>query len=190
MGGTFDPAHNGHLICAQEAQDQFSLDEVMFIPAGMPWQKPGTSSPEDRYLLTMLATASNPGFSVSRIEIDRPGPTYTVETLRSLRAFFGELAQLFFISGTDAIARIMTWRQPEMVLAEAHFIAANRPCHELSNAHMELFRDTVSVMQIPGLATSSTEIRRRVSEGRSIRYLVPAVVEEYIADRPLYRSRS
>lgn len=190
MGGTFDPIHNGHLICAEEARGQFLLDEVIFIPAGMPWQKQGASSPEDRYVMTVLATASNPGFSVSRIEIDRPGATYTIETLRSLRTFFGEHPRLFFIGGTDAIAEIMTWKLPDMVLAEAHFIAASRPCHELSKPHMELFAGRVSVMQIPGLAISSTQIRRRVAEARPIRYLVAAAVEEYIAERALYRSLS
>lgn len=188
MGGTFDPIHNGHLVCAEEARMQFRLDEVVFVPAGAPWQKRDVSPAEDRYLLTMLATASNCHFSVSRIDIDRGGPTYTVDTLRAFRAFYGEQAELLFITGTDAVAEILTWKDPEAVLDEAHFIAANRPSYSLSDAPRELFRDRVSVMEIPALAISSTDIRRRVAEGRTIRYLLPREVHEFITERGLYRT--
>ncbi len=183
MGGTFDPIHNGHLVCAEEARLQFSLDEVVFVPSGKPWQKYGVSEAEDRYLLTVLATASNRHFSVSRIDIDRGGPTYTVDTLRAFRAFYGAKTELFFITGTDAVAEILTWKDPEEVLDEAHFIAANRPSYSLSDHHQELFGDRVSVMEIPALAISSTDIRRRVAEGRTIRYLLPREVREFIAER-------
>jgi nicotinate-nucleotide adenylyltransferase len=188
MGGTFDPIHNGHLVCAEEARMQFRLDEVVFVPAGAPWQKRDVSPAEDRYLITMLATASNCHFSVSRIDIDRSGPTYTVDTLRAFRAFYGEGAELFFITGTDAVAEILTWKDPEAVLDEAHFIAANRPSYSLSDEHRELFGDRVSVMEIPALAISSTDIRKRVAEGRTIRYLLPREVREFIAERGLYRT--
>jgi nicotinate-nucleotide adenylyltransferase len=188
MGGTFDPIHNGHLVCAEEARLQFRLDEVVFVPAGAPWQKQGVSPAEDRYLLTMIATASNCHFSVSRIDIDRGGPTYTVDTLQAFRAFYGEEAELFFITGTDAVAEILTWKDPEAVLDQAHFIAANRPSYSLSDEHRELFRDRVSVMEIPALAISSTDIRQRVAEGRTIRYLLPREVRDFIVERGLYRT--
>jgi nicotinate-nucleotide adenylyltransferase len=187
MGGTFDPIHNGHLVCAEEARMQFSLDVVVFVPSGQPWQKRGVSSAEDRYLLTVLATASNQNFSVSRIDIDRGGPTYTIDTLRAFRSFYGEKTELFFITGTDAVAEILSWKDPEAVLEEAHFIAANRPSYSLSESHRKLFGDRVSVMEIPALAISSTDIRRRVFEGRPIRYLLPREVRECIEERGLYR---
>jgi len=189
MGGTFDPIHNGHLVCAEEARMQFELDEVVFVPSGNPWQKTGVSPAEDRYLLTVLATASNCNFSVSRIEIDRGGPTYTVDTLKAFRAFYGEKADLFFITGTDAVAEILSWKDPETALNEAHFIAANRPSYSLSEAHAGLFRGRVSVIEIPALAISSTDIRRRVAEGRTIRYLMPREVREFIHGRKLYDPR-
>lgn len=188
MGGTFDPIHNGHLVCAEEARIQFSLDEVVFVPSGNPWQKSGVSAAEDRYLMTVLATSSNDSFSVSRIEIDRGGPTYTIDTLRAFRKFYGEKAELFFITGTDAVAEILSWKDPEAVLEEAHFIAANRPGYSLGRPAGELFINRVSVMEIPALAISSTDIRRRVTEGRPIRYLLPREVREFIDQRELYRA--
>lgn len=188
MGGTFDPIHNGHLVCAEEARMQFRLDEVIFVPAGNPWQKPDVSPAEDRYLLTMLATASNTRFSVSRIEIDRGGPTYTIDTLRAFRDFYGDRAELFFITGTDAVAEILSWKDPDAALQEAHFIAASRPSYTLSPEHARLFGDRVSVIEIPALAISSTDIRRRVAEGRTIRYLLPREVREFITERGMYRT--
>lgn len=187
MGGTFDPIHNGHLVCAEEARMQFRLDEVVFVPTGEPWQKKSVSPAEDRYLLTVLATASNCYFSVSRIDIDRVGPTYTVDTLQAYRSFYGEGVELFFITGTDAVAEILSWKDPESVLDQAHFIAAGRPGYELSDDTKELFGGRVSVMAIPALAISSTDIRRRVEEGRTIRYLLPREVREFIELRGLYR---
>jgi nicotinate-nucleotide adenylyltransferase len=187
MGGTFDPIHNGHLVCAEEARMQFSLDEVFFVPSGRRDVPLLPRPAEDRYLLTVIATSSNCHFSVSRIDIDRGGPTYTVDTLRAFRAFYGDDVELFFITGTDAVAEILTWKDPEAVLDEAHFIAANRPSYSLSDEHRRLFRDRVSVMEIPALAISSTDIRRRVAEGRTIRYLLPREVREFIEERNLYR---
>ena len=187
MGGTFDPIHNGHLVAAEEARWQFGLDEVVFVPAGRPWQKRDVTPAEDRYLLTMLATARNPHFSVSRLEIDRGGPTYTLETLRALRDFHGADAELLFITGADAVLEILTWKDPEAVLDTARFIAATRPEYELGRLDLGRFGDRVSVIQIPALAISSTDIRRRVREGRPIQYLVPPEVAAYIDERQLYR---
>jgi nicotinate-nucleotide adenylyltransferase len=185
MGGTFDPVHIGHLVCAEEARWQFGLDEVVFVPAGQPWQKRQVTPAEDRYLLTVLATASNPHFSVSRLEIDRGGPTYTLETLRALREFHSA-ADLFFITGADAVLEILTWKDPDSVLQTARFIAATRPEFDLGKLDLGRFGDRVSVIQIPALAISSTDIRRRVREGRPIHYLVPAEVASYIEERHLY----
>jgi nicotinate-nucleotide adenylyltransferase len=186
MGGTFDPIHNGHLVAAEEARRQFDLSEVVFVPAGVPWQKRDVSPAEDRFLLTVLATASNTYFSVSRIEIDRGGPTYTLDTLRELKAFYQDSAELFFITGADAVIEILSWKDPEAVLAEACFIAATRPDYDLSQVDSGLFRDRVMVMEIPHLNISSTDIRKRIAEGRSVRYLIPPEVGQLIEQRGLY----
>jgi nicotinate-nucleotide adenylyltransferase len=192
MGGTFDPIHYGHLLTAEEAAVQFGLDEVVFVPTGQPWMKEGrdreVSASEDRYLMTVIATASNPRFSVSRAEIDRDGPTYTVETLRSLQEQNAD-AELFFVTGADAMLEIFHWKDPEEVLLLAHFIAATRPGYDIAHFEKEAPRahPNVSVMDIPALAISSTDIRRRVREGHPIRYLVPEGVKSYIEKADLYR---
>ena len=186
MGGTFDPIHIGHLVCAEEARHQFRLDEVIFVPAGDPWQKEGVSDAEDRYLLTMLATASHPSFSVSRIEIDRGGPSYTLDTLEEFRSFYHG-AELFFITGADAVAQILSWKDSEAVLNAAHFIAATRPGYHVGG--IADLTDRVSVIEIPALAISSSEIRARVASGRPVRYLLPTEVEQFIATRRLYSPR-
>jgi nicotinate-nucleotide adenylyltransferase len=191
MGGTFDPIHHGHLVAAEEARWQFDLDTVLFVPTGQPWQKPvGVSPAEDRYRMTVIATASNPAFEVSRVEIDHPGPTYTVDTLRRLRAELGEDARLFFITGADAVLHILTWKDREEVLALAEFIAATRPGYDLERLteRLPLARERLHPMEIPMLAISSTEIRARVARGAPIQYLVPDGVVEYVAERGLYRS--
>jgi nicotinate-nucleotide adenylyltransferase len=190
MGGTFDPIHHGHLLTAEEAAVQFGLDEVVFVPTGRPWMKDrdDVSPAEDRYLMTVVATASNPRFSVSRIDIDRKGPTYTVDTLHAV----GEQApdaELFFVTGADAMLEIFGWKDPEEVLSLAHFIAATRPGYDLDRfeAAAPTRHPNVSVMTIPALAISSTDIRGRVREGRPIRYLVPEGVKSYIEKAGLYR---
>lgn len=193
MGGTFNPIHNGHLITAEEARWEFGLDEVLFVPAGRPWQKEGVdvAPAEHRYLMTVIATAANPAFRVSRIELDRPGPTYAIDTLRALRAETRD-AELFFVTGADAILQILSWKDPEEVLREAVFIAATRPGYDLDRLEKELpagLEDRVRVMEIPALAISSTEIRARVREGRPIRYLVPEGVQRYIEKVGLYGGR-
>lgn len=190
MGGTFDPVHHGHLLTAEEAAVQFGLDEVVFVPTGQPWMKEGldVSAAEDRYLMTVIATASNPRFAVSRLEIDRTGPTYTVDTLRALQDANAD-AELFFVTGADAMLEIFQWKDPAEILSLAHFIAATRPGYDL--AHFEAEAPTahpnVSVMNIPALAISSTDIRQRVREGRPIRYLLPEGVKSYIEKAGLYR---
>ena len=189
MGGTFDPVHHGHLLTAEEAAVQFGLDEVVFVPTGQPWMKEGrVSAAEDRYLMTVIATASNPRFSVSRLEIDRTGPTYTVDTLRAFQGANAD-AELFFVTGADAMLEIFQWKDPTEILSLAHFIAATRPGYDL--AHFEAEAPTVhpnvSVMNIPALAISSTDIRQRVREGRPIRYLLPEGVKSYIEKAGLYR---
>jgi nicotinate-nucleotide adenylyltransferase len=193
MGGTFNPIHTGHLVTADEARHAFGLDEVIFVPAGSPWQKTDedVAPAEDRYLMTVIATASNPAFRVSRIEMDREGPTYTLETLRALKSAHPG-AELFFITGADAILQILTWREPESVLREARFIAATRPGYDLDRLEKELphgLEDRVAIMEIPALAISSTDIRRRARDHRPIRYLVPAGVAAYIEKTGLYRDR-
>ncbi|MCA1829980.1 MAG: nicotinate-nucleotide adenylyltransferase [Actinomycetota bacterium] len=190
MGGTFDPIHTGHLVTADEARHAFALDEVLFIPAAQPWQKQHVEAapPEDRYLMTVIATASNPAFAVSRIELDREGPTYTIDTLRALKAERPG-CDLMFITGADAILQILTWKDPEAVLSEAEFIAATRPGYDLERLEKELpegLEDRVHILEIPALAISSTDIRRRAREGRPLRYLVSDGVAEYIEKRHLY----
>jgi nicotinate-nucleotide adenylyltransferase len=187
MGGSFDPVHLGHLVCAEEAFWQFRLDEVVWVPAGSPWQKRDVTPGEDRYMMVVLATAGHPAFSVSRIEIDRTGPTFTIDTLKAFRDFYGDRAELFFITGADAVLQILTWKDPDAALGTAHFIAATRPNYELAHSELDRFVDRVSVMNIPGLEISSTDLRRRVAEGRPIRYLVPDEVADFIGERDLYR---
>jgi nicotinate-nucleotide adenylyltransferase len=191
MGGTFDPIHYGHLVTAEEALWQFSLDEVLFVPTGQPWMKdrPSVSPVEDRYLMTVIAVSSNPHFSVSRLEIDRPGPTYTVQTLRALRENYGEKTELFFVTGADAILEIFQWKDSEEALELARFIAATRPGYDIPRfeAQAPTSHPNVEVMTVPALAISSTDIRRRVQEGSPIRYLVPEGVKTYIEKTGLYR---
>lgn len=195
MGGTFDPIHHGHLLAAEEARWKFRLEQVLFIPAGQPWQKPsGVSPAEDRYLMTVIATASNPAFTTSRIEIDHPGPTYTADTLRQLHAELGAGVRLFFITGADAVLQILTWREQEEVVKLAEVIAATRPGYDLGGLaslldQLPAAAGRVHTMEIPGLAISSTEIRARVARGAPIQYLVPDGVAAYVRKRGLYRAQ-
>jgi len=190
MGGTFDPIHYGHLVTAEEARWQFQLDEVVFVPTGQPWQKPvGVTPSEDRYLMTVIATASNPAFTVSRVEIDAPGSTYTVDTLRRLRTGLGPDTRLFFVTGADAVLEILSWKDPEEVLHLAEIIAATRPGWDLSKLfdRVPAAAGRVHIMTIPALAISSTDLRTRVGAGAPVNYLVPEGVARYIAKRRLYR---
>ena len=187
MGGTFDPIHHGHLVAASEVGHFYSLDEVIFVPTGQPWQKADyqVSTAEDRYLMTVIATASNPRFSVSRVDIDRPGPTYTIDTLRDLRATRGPGAEFFFITGADALAQMMTWQDADELFKLAHFVGCTRPGHRLSGVGLP--DDRVSLVEIPALAISSTNCRQRVEAGQPIWYLVPDGIVQYISKRSLYR---
>ena len=184
MGGTFDPIHHGHLVAASEVQMRMNLDEVLFVPTGQPADKPNVTSSEHRYLMTVIATASNPRFQVSRVDIDRPGPTFTIDTLRDMRQRFPG-AELFFITGADAMTQVLTWRDAEELWSLAQFVGVTRPGHELS---LEGIPDGVfTEVEVPALAISSTECRERVQEGNAPWYLVPDGVVQYIAKHKLYR---
>lgn len=185
MGGTFDPIHHGHLVAASEAADAFSLDEVIFVPTGNPGNKTAISSPEHRYLMTVIATAANPRFAVSRVDIDRPGITYTIDTLTELSKARPE-ADLYFISGADAIAQILAWKEVESIWPLAHFVAVTRPGHQLQLPQVKEAR--ITQLEVPALSISSTDIRNRAAAGKPIWYLVPDGVVQYIAKHKLYRS--
>ena len=187
MGGTFDPIHNGHLVAASEVGQHFDLDEVVFVPTGEPYQKRDVSPSEDRYLMTVVATASNPRFKVSRVDLDRDGPTYTIDTLRDMRAQHPD-ADLFFITGADAFASIVEWKDAEELWRLAHFVAVTRPGHHLSLSDYP--RERVSLLEVPALAISSTDCRARVRAGYPVWYLVPDGVVQYISKHDLYRRLS
>jgi len=185
MGGTFDPVHHGHLVAASEVQARFDLDEVVFVPTGQPYEKGRVSPAEDRYLMTVIATASNPRFHVSRADIDRDGPTYTIDTLRDMRAVFGADASLFFITGADALSRILSWKNAIEMLSLAHFVGVTRPGFELTDEHLP--EDSVTLVEVPAMAISSSVCRERVAAGEPVWYLVPDGVVQYINKRGLYR---
>jgi nicotinate-nucleotide adenylyltransferase len=193
MGGTFDPIHYGHLVAASEVADQFDLDEVVFVPSGHPWQKNRHVSPaEDRYLMTVIATASNPRFSVSRVDVDRTGPTYTKDTLRELGALNPD-SELFFITGADALASILSWEGWEELFALARFVGVSRPGYDLRREHItdalggELAEEALTLVEIPALAISSTDCRNRAEQRRPLWYLMPDGVVQYVHKRRLYR---
>ncbi|MGO2779557.1 nicotinate-nucleotide adenylyltransferase [Glutamicibacter arilaitensis] len=183
MGGTVDPIHNGHLVAASEVAAEYDLDEVVFVPTGQPWQKADrqVTSAEHRYLMTVIATASNPRFTVSRVDIDREGATYTRDTLLDLRALRPD-AELFFITGADAMSQIMSWRDIDQVFDLAHFVGVSRPGYVIA----DLGRDNVSQLEIPALSISSTDCRARVAADKPVWYLVPDGVVQYIAKYGLY----
>ena len=190
MGGTFDPVHHGHLSAANEVATRFALDEVVFVPTGHPYQKAdrAVSPAEDRYLMTVIATASNPRFSVSRTDVDRPGTTYTIDTLRDLQADYGD-AELFFITGADALAQILGWRSAEELFALAHFVGVSRPGYD--RVDLSGFpAGAVTLLEVPALAISSSDCRARVQRGDPIWYLVPDGVVQFVEKRKLYRAAS
>lgn len=195
MGGTFDPIHHGHLVAASEVAHRFDLDEVMFVPTGHPWQKDNTqvSPAEDRYLMTVIATASNPRFSVSRVDLERHKPTYTYDTLLDLRERFPD-DELYFITGADALSSILTWQNWEKLFDLARFVGVSRPGYELRTDHLtaslpELPADALTLIEIPALAISSSDCRRRAKADQPIWYLVPDGVVQYVAKRNLYRPK-
>ena len=188
MGGTFDPIHHGHLVAASEVQSWFDLDEVVFVPTGDPWQKSDrvVTPAEHRYLMTVIATASNPRFTVSRVDIDRSGPTYTVDTLRDLKAQLPD-TELYFITGADALAEIFTWRDAEELFAFARFVGCTRPGYTMDEATLAAIpADRVTMVEIPALTISSTDCRDRTRRGEPVWYLVPDGVVQYIAKHHLY----
>lgn len=186
MGGTFDPIHNGHLVAASEVAHRFQLDQVLFVPTGQPWQKENhkVTSAEHRYLMTVIATAADARFAVSRVDIERPGPTFTVDTLKDLKKQFGEDLEMFFITGADALSKILTWRDHEQVVEMAHLVGVTRPGHKLQNPGLP--SDAITLIEIPALAISSTDVRARVARGEPIRYLVPDGVAFHIQKHNLY----
>ena len=192
MGGTFDPIHHGHLVAASEVQAWFDLDEVVFVPTGQPWQKAErvVSKAEDRYLMTVIATAANPRFSVSRVDIDRDGPTYTIDTLKDLRKQLGDV-DLFFITGADALQDIFTWRDADEMFELAHFVGCTRPGYDMGEKSLEgIPEDRVTIVEIPALAISSTDCRNRTAQGEPVWYLVPDGVVQYIGKHSLYAASS
>jgi nicotinate-nucleotide adenylyltransferase len=188
MGGTFDPVHHGHLVAASEVQASFDLDEVVFVPTGKPWQKSErqVTSAEHRYLMTVIATAANPRFTVSRVDIDRDGPTYTIDTLRDLSAAMPD-ADLYFITGADALTEIFTWREAADLFGLAQFVGCTRPGYEMNlDSLTGIPAERVTILEIPALAISSTDCRRRTAAGQPVWYLVPDGVAQYIAKHNLY----
>jgi nicotinate-nucleotide adenylyltransferase len=191
MGGTFDPIHHGHLVAASEVAAWFDLDEVVFVPTGQPYQKShrSVSPAEHRYLMTVVATASNPRFTVSRVDIDRPGPTYTIDTLADLSRQHPD-ADLYFITGADALTDILAWRSAQEMFALAHFVGCTRPGYAVASATLEgMPPDRVTIVEIPALAISSTECRDRTERGEPVWYLVPDGVVQYISKHHLYRTQ-
>ena len=188
MGGTFDPIHHGHLVAASEVQAVFDLDEVVFVPTGDPWQKShrDVSPAEHRYLMTVIATAANPRFSVSRVDIDRGGPTYTFDTLTDVRASMPD-AELFFITGADALMEIFTWRDAAKLFDLAHFVGCTRPGYTMDGAVLApIPPDRLTILEIPALAISSSDCRARHRRGEPVWYLVPDGVVQYIGKHGLY----
>ncbi|WP_406029279.1 nicotinate-nucleotide adenylyltransferase [Nocardioides sp. NBC_00850] len=189
MGGTFDPIHHGHLVAASEVQSFFDLDEVVFVPTGDPWQKADrdVSPAEHRYLMTVIATAANPRFTVSRVDIDRAGRTYTIDTLRDLAKALPE-AELYFITGADALAEIFTWRDTDELFELAQFVGCTRPGYNMDpEVIAKIPSDRITMLEIPALAISSSDCRERRHRGEPVWYLVPDGVVQYIGKHDLYR---
>ena len=195
MGGTFDPIHYGHLVTAEQAREALALDMVLFMPAGSPAfkQHQRVTPAEHRYAMTVLATAANPSFLVSRLEIDRPSVTYTVDTLTALREHYPAEVELYFITGADAIIDILTWHDAERIAGLATLIAATRPGYDIEQARARLVASgldfDVRYIEIPALAISSTNIRERVAAHSSVRYLTSESVIGYIGKNGLYNTR-
>jgi len=191
MGGTFDPIHHGHLVAASEVCHRFALDHMLFSPTGQPWHKdakPGAQA-EDRYLMTVLATSADPRFDVTRVDIERDGPTYTKDTLSDLRGNWAmpgaDRIEWFFVTGADAIATIGSWQDPAAIVDLAHLVAVSRPGHTFTEPPLPA--GSWSWVEIPALAISSTDIRSRIARGEPVDYLVPNAVAQFITKRGLYR---
>jgi nicotinate-nucleotide adenylyltransferase len=190
LGGTFDPIHTGHLVAASEVLHALDLDRVLFVPAGRPWQKAFYSDPEDRYLMTVLGTASHSRLATSRMEIDRVGATYTVDTLSRLHTFHGPGTEIYFIVGTDALVNLGTWRAVDQLKDLCDIVVVNRPGIDHPTAVPDSNWPRIHVLETPGVEVSSTDIRERVRDGRPIDYLVPPDVADYIRTHGLYVGES
>jgi nicotinate-nucleotide adenylyltransferase len=194
MGGTFDPVHYGHLVTAEGARYEYGLEKVIFIPAGQPPHKPNVklTEPWRRFEMTRLAVATNPFFEVLPIEINRPGPSFAVDTVQEISLLYPG-AQVYFITGADAVAEILSWKKVEKLLSICLFIAATRPGYKLDELWKKIeflpqdLKKNIFCMEVPALAISSTDIRHRVREGRPVKYLLPEPVEEYITSNNIYR---
>ena len=194
MGGTFDPIHMGHLVTAEEVRHEFHVDEVLFVPTGHPPHKSNINMTtcEHRYLMTVLATAANPYFKVSRIEIEREGVTYTIDTIKELKRIYGNEVQLYFITGADAVHKMLSWKESAELLQICDFVAVTRPGYnkeELIDQIEELnkqYETNIHFLEVPALAISSSDIRRRLNEMKPIKYLVPQEIENYIKKHELY----
>lgn len=197
MGGTFDPIHIGHLVTAEEVRHEFGIDEVLFVPTGHPPHKASQNmtTTEHRYLMTVLATAANPNFKVSRLEIDREGVTYTIDTVKQLKKIYGKEVELYFITGADAIHQILTWKESEELLQICSFVAVTRPGYNKQelitqiNTLKSKFETHIYFLEVPALAISSSDIRSRIESKKPIKYLVPQEVENYIKKYQLYTQR-
>ena len=194
FGGTFDPIHMGHLVVAEEAREQLGLDEVLFVPAGKPWFKSEMPVTDAKHRLAMvaMAVASNPAFRSSEIEMCRPGPSYTVDTLELLRDELGDDVEFFVVLGADALSELERWRQPKRILELATVVGVTRPSHRSVDlgrlgASLGTAADRLRLLEGPLIEVSGTDIRCRVHEGRTIRYLVPESVEAYVIEHGLYR---
>lgn len=192
MGGTFDPIHYAHLLIAEDVRRRFELPQVVFMPSGSPPHKKDyeVSSAQDRYIMSLLATSDNPQFAVSRMELDRPGPSYTIDTIRQLKAKIGDQAQVSWVTGADAVLEILTWHEADAILEEAQILAVPRPGFDLSRLDETLGAERaskVTIIDAPVTGISSTMIRERVRAGESIRYLTARAVIDYISKRGLYR---
>lgn len=195
MGGTFNPIHYGHLVAAEAARAEFGLNKVIFVPSGNPPHKQNQiiADAEHRYLMTVLATASNPDFEVSRVEVDKDDLTYSVYTIKDLRKVYGENAEIFFITGADAVLELLTWYKIEELLTLCKFIAVTRPGfdkRELEQKIQEIsskYNGEIICIEVPLLAISSTDIRERLRDGKPVKYLLPETVEEYMSKNGLYK---
>jgi nicotinate-nucleotide adenylyltransferase len=195
MGGTFDPIHFGHLSAAEEVRVRLNCQKVIFIPSGMPPHKKEYAVTDStyRYAMTLLATGSNPNFEVSDIEINRKGYTYTLDTIKKLKEYYRKEVELLFITGADALLEIETWYKVEELLKICSFVAVTRPGYDKSKLEQKLhqlqskYNSELHIVDVPGLSISSTDLRKRINQGTSIKYLVPEAVEEYINDHKLYR---
>lgn len=192
MGGSFDPIHNGHLVLAEQVRTRFQMDKIIFIPSGNPPHKDNLASKDHRYNMTKLAIEDNEFFEISRIELDQDHKTYTIDTVKRLKEMYGDATEVFFITGADMMLDLPTWKKFEELVTLCKFIGSTRPgvdYTELSDQIDALVRDykaDITITQVPALAISSTDIRRRIKYNLSIRYLLPKATEDYIHEHKLY----